>query len=120
VVRAVTRAGRLLLTGDVELLAQDDLLNARTDLTADVLKVPHHGSRYSAPEFLDAVGARIAVVSVGAANRYGHPSPTTLGFLARRGTQLARTDLDGDIAILHGPRAVVRRHTGPPSSKEKE
>lgn len=115
VIRAFTRAGRLLLTGDIELIAQADLLNAGADLRADVLKVPHHGSRYSAPDFLDAVGARIAVVSVGAGNRYGHPSPTTLGFLTRRGTQVARTDLDGDSAILPGPRAVLRGSPrGPP------
>jgi competence protein ComEC len=114
VIRAVTPAGRMLLTGDVELIAQADLLNARTDLSADVLKVPHHGSRYSVPDFLDAVGARIAMVSVGAGNRYGHPSPTTLGFLTRRGTQLTRTDTDGDSAIVPGPRAVIRGHPRAP------
>jgi competence protein ComEC len=118
VIRAVTPAGRLLLTGDIEIIAQADLLNARADLSADVLKVPHHGSRYSAPDFLDAVGARIAVVSVGAGNRYGHPSPMTLGFLTRRGTQLTRTDTDGDSAIVAtsaGPRAILRGDPrGPP------
>jgi competence protein ComEC len=121
VLRAATPAGRMLLTGDVELVAQADLLTERADLAADVLKVPHHGSRYSSGEFLDAVGARIAVVSVGAGNRYGHPSPTTLGFLTRRGTRIARTDTDGDCAIVRsdtGPRAILRGHPrGPPGGR---
>jgi competence protein ComEC len=111
VLRARTPAGRVLLTGDVELAAQADLLTAGVDLSAEILKVPHHGSRYSAPEFLDATGARIALVSVGAGNRYGHPSQLTLGFLTRRGTQVLRTDLAGDCAIVEsdaGPRAVTR------------
>jgi competence protein ComEC len=114
VLRAVTPAGRVLLTGDVELLAQADLLTARTDLAADVLKVPHHGSRYSVPDFLDATHAKIAIVSVGAGNRYGHPNPATLAHLARRGARLARTDTDGDTAITPGPRAIVRGHPRPP------
>jgi competence protein ComEC len=108
VLRAHTSVGRVLLTGDVELVAQADLLTAHTDLTADILKVPHHGSRYSAPEFLDATNARIALISVGAGNRYGHPSPTTLGFLTRQGVHVTRTDIGGDTAITPGPRITAR------------
>jgi len=118
VLRADTPAGRVLLTGDIELAAQADLLAARVDLRADVLKVPHHGSRYSADEFLDAVGARIAVVSVGSGNRYGHPNNRTLDHLTEHGTQVVRTDTDGDSAVVargDGPRAVVRgRPRAPP------
>lgn len=111
VLRASTPAGRVLLTGDVELAAQADLLSAGGDLTADVVKVPHHGSRYSVPAFLAAVHARVALVSVGAGNRYGHPSPLTLGELSRLGATVARTDRDGDIAVLPsdgGGPALVR------------
>lgn len=111
VLRAATPAGRVLLSGDVELSAQARLLNARTDLTAEVVKVPHHGSRYTSPELFAAIRARVAVVSVGAGNRYGHPSPVTLRALASTGTLVARTDLDGDTAILPGetgPRVVTR------------
>jgi competence protein ComEC len=118
VLRAATRSGRLLLTGDVELAAQADLLDARTDLTADILKVPHHGSRYIAPEFLDAVHPRVALISVGAGNRYGHPSPGTITQLSQKGAMVLRTDQDGDSAVT-GDRdsmAVVRRGEprGPP------
>ncbi|HWE91464.1 MAG TPA: ComEC/Rec2 family competence protein, partial [Pseudonocardiaceae bacterium] len=111
VLRATTTAGRVLLTGDVELQAQADLLNARLDLTADILKIPHHGSRYSSPSFLDAVHARVAVASVGAGNPYGHPSPLTLGRLSADGALVLRTDQDGDVAVLPGPNGpeVVRR-----------
>ncbi len=111
VLRAQTAAGRVLLTGDVELAAQADLLDARTDLTADILKIPHHGSRYSAPGFLDAVHARVAVASVGLGNPYGHPSPLTLNRLTADGALVLRTDHDGDVAILPGPSGpvVVRR-----------
>lgn len=111
VLRADTSAGAVLLTGDIELSAQADLLTARVNLSASVLKVPHHGSRYTTPDFLDATGARIAVVSVGAGNRYGHPSPATIGSLDRRGTLVLRTDTAGDSAIVPGdtgPRAVTR------------
>ena len=64
----------VLLTGDVEPPAQQVLLDSGADLHADVLKVPHHGSARQTPAFLDAVGARFAVASVGAGNPYGHPS----------------------------------------------
>lgn len=102
VLRATTTAGRLLLTGDVELDAQADLLANSTDLRADVLKVPHHGSRYSVEEFLAAVHPRVAIISVGAHNQYGHPSQHVIDALARPGTRVMRTDLSGDIAIVGG------------------
>lgn len=111
VLRAVTPAGRVLLSGDVELAAQARLLDERLDLSADVLKVPHHGSRYTSPELFAAVRPRIAVVSVGAMNRYGHPSPLTLRMLGRMGVLVVRTDTAGDTAIVPsetGPRAVTR------------
>jgi competence protein ComEC len=111
VLRAATPAGRVLLSGDVELAAQARLLDARVDLTADVIKVPHHGSRFTSPELFAAVRPRIALVSVGSRNRYGHPSPVTLRMLARLGTLVLRTDTGGDTAIVAtgtGPRAVTR------------
>jgi competence protein ComEC len=111
VLRATTPAGRVLLSGDVELDAQARLLDTRVDLSADVIKVPHHGSRYTTPELFAAVHARIALVSVGSRNRYGHPSQFTLRLLARMGTLVLRTDTGGDTAIVPtstGPRAVTR------------
>lgn len=111
VLAARTSVGRVLLTGDAELAEQGDLLAAGVDLHADVLKVPHHGSRFSAPEFLDRVGARVALVSVGQGNSYGHPNAGVLEHLAARGTMVERTDTDGDVAVAPGPDGplVVRR-----------
>ncbi|WP_189057494.1 ComEC/Rec2 family competence protein [Longimycelium tulufanense] len=111
VLRATTPAGRILLTGDVELAGQSALLSDNVDLTADVLKVPHHGSRSTLPTFLAAVRPRVALVSAGAGNRYGHPSPLVVDALTSAGTRVLRTDQDGDIAVVateHGP-AVARR-----------
>ncbi|WIV53108.1 ComEC/Rec2 family competence protein [Amycolatopsis nalaikhensis] len=118
VLRAETPAGRVLLTGDVELAAQADLLADVGDLRAEVLKVPHHGSRYSLPSFLGAVAPRVALVSVGAGNTYGHPSKSTMDALAALGALVARTDVDGDTAVVGDPSgpAVARRGEprGPP------
>ncbi|MGH3721190.1 MAG: DNA internalization-related competence protein ComEC/Rec2 [Pseudonocardiaceae bacterium] len=107
VVRASTPSGRMLLTGDVELDAQADLLATGTDLRADVLKVPHHGSRYDSDEFLAAVRPRVAIVSVGAHNSYGQPSQHVLDELTEAGSRVMRTDLNGDVAVLGGPRLQV-------------
>jgi competence protein ComEC len=111
VLKAVTLAGRVLLTGDVEFAAQGDLLAAGADLHAEVLKVPHHGSSFSLPGFFSAVAPRVAIISVGAGNRYGHPSKSTIDTLAADGALVARTDSGGDTAIIadaQGPE-VVRR-----------
>ncbi|HEY0449113.1 ComEC/Rec2 family competence protein, partial [Actinophytocola sp.] len=120
VMRAATPAGRILLSGDVELAAQAHLLSSRADLSAEVIKVPHHGSRYTTPELFAAIRPRIAVVSVGAGNRYGHPSPITLRALGRSGTLVVRTDTAGDAAIVpgdSGPRAITRGAArGPPTA----
>ena len=103
VLRAEVNGVRILLPGDAEIEAQQDLVAAGTDLRADVLKVPHHGSAYFDPDFLAAVHAQVAVVSVGANNDYGHPSPLLLGEMARLGVPLFRTDQDGDVAIVGTP-----------------
>ncbi|PKW14890.1 ComEC/Rec2 family competence protein [Saccharopolyspora spinosa] len=111
VLLATTPAGRVLLTGDVELPGQGRLMSSGADLRADVLKVPHHGSRYTTPLFLRAVRPRLAVISVGDGNTYGHPSPFVVDDLTRAGTKVLRTDQEGDIAILpgpQGPRYVAR------------
>jgi competence protein ComEC len=115
VLRAETTAGRVLLTGDVELAAQADLLADIGDLKAEVLKVPHHGSRYSLPSFLAAVAPRVALVSVGAGNTYGHPSKSTMDTLTALGARVTRTDVDGDTAVVTGT-AIARRGEprGPP------
>ncbi len=100
VLRATTPAGTILLPGDAELAEQADLLGSHADLHADVLKMPHHGSRYSVPAFLDAVAPRAVLVSVGAGNDYGHPNVALLARLAATGAAVRRTDESGDVAVV--------------------
>jgi competence protein ComEC len=93
---------RFLLTGDAEGPEEDWLLANEGDrLRADVLKVAHHGSRTSSTAaFLAAVRPRLALVSVGAGNTYGHPSTSVLAALgnaATGGAQVLRTDQLGTI-----------------------
>jgi len=120
VLRAHTTAGKVLLTGDIELAAQTDLLGSGVDLRADILKVPHHGSRYSSPEFLAAVRPRVALVSVGAGNRYRHPSHDVLAVLGEAGATVVRTDERGDVAVTGEAAAlavVTRGDPRPPPGK---
>lgn len=118
VIMAGTPLGRVLFTGDVELAAQSDLLAAGVDLRADVLKVPHHGSRYVLPRFFEEVRPRIAVISVGAGNSYGHPNQGVVDGLSRAGATVVRTDSDGDTALVaddEGTMLVRRDARGPPA-----
>ncbi|WBQ03186.1 ComEC/Rec2 family competence protein [Kribbella sp. CA-293567] len=90
---------RLLLTGDLEPESQRAILATGADLRADVLKVPHHGSSQQDPAFIAATQARLAVISAGLNNDYGHPAPRTLELLSRKGMKIARTDTSGSIAL---------------------
>ena len=96
----VEGVGSVLLAGDAEREAQADLLARwRELLRADVLVVPHHGSRTSDPAFLAAVGAHTAVISAGRDNRHGHPHPAIVAALEDAGMRLHRTDRDGTVRI---------------------
>ncbi len=102
---------RMLLAGDVEPVAQRALRRTGVDLRADVLKVPHHGSPHQDPAFIADAQARAALVSAGADNTYGHPSPDTLDLLREAGTAWWRTDLQGDLAVVvrDGDLSVLTR-----------
>jgi competence protein ComEC len=105
------RGVRLLLCGDIEPEGQAALARAFPGLRVDVLKVPHHGSRYQDLDLLASLGARLALVSVGADNDYGHPAPGTLAALAGTGARVLRTDVDGDLVVVErdGRLAAVTR-----------
>jgi competence protein ComEC len=101
---------RMLLTGDAEGAEEAWLVDhERNLLSADVLKVAHHGSSTSTtPPFLEAVQPRLALVSVGAGNSYGHPNAETLRAIAAVGAQVLRTDRVGSIvARTDGRRLFV-------------
>ncbi len=97
-----------LFTGDIEAAAQATLM-AETSVRADVLKVPHHGSKTSSPGFLRAVGASVAVISVGEDNQFGHPHAETLAAL--EGSMVLRTDVDGRVTIETDGAGIVVRIT---------
>ncbi|MGQ4374896.1 ComEC/Rec2 family competence protein [Streptomyces sp. SAS_267] len=105
---------RLLLLGDLEPPAQRALARspAAAELDAvDVLKVAHHGSAYQDPELLRRVAPRLALVSVGGDNPYGHPAPSTVAALRARGAVVLRTDEDGDLAVTGAGEGMgVARH----------
>jgi competence protein ComEC len=100
---ALVRYGlvRFLLVGDAERGEEDWLLDHSPDaLRADVLKVGHHGSSTSSSDaFLNAVQPELAIISVGAGNRYGHPSNDVLHALSRVGAEVLRTDEAGTVVV---------------------
>ena len=90
----------MLLTGDIERLAELSLVN-HAEIRADVILVPHHGSRTSStPEFVAAVAPRWAIVTAGYRNRFGHPNAEVLQRYAGAGTSIFRTDRDGAVHVL--------------------
>lgn len=110
VLQATVAGVTILLTGDAEVEEQQGLLGLIGRV--DVLKTAHHGSAFQAPELLDELAPRIALVSVGTGNSYGHPNPALLGRLARGGARVLRTDLEGDVAVVrtgNGGLGVVTR-----------
>jgi competence protein ComEC len=102
---------RVLLTGDVEPSAQAALARDLSGLRVDVLKVPHHGSRHQDLDWLTSLGARLALVSVGEDNDYGHPAPDLLAALSATGASVWRTDVSGDVVVVvrDGELGVVAR-----------
>lgn len=100
VLKAVYGDTSFLLTGDAEELSENEMTEKGFDLSADVLKVGHHGSNTSTSEsFLKKVGPEYAVISDGAGNDYGHPHKEILKRLDSAGAQIYRTDLLGTIVI---------------------
>jgi len=110
VVLLVQVAGlRLLLTGDVEPEGQQAIARMLPGLHVDVLKLPHHGSRYQDESWLLSLQPRVVLVSVGADNDYGQPAASSLQPLADGGAEVLRTDQHGDLAVVAdgGPPQVV-------------
>jgi len=116
VLRVQLERTRILLTGDVEREAESQL--ADRHLGADILKVAHHGSRSSStPAFLDSVCPRLAVISCGRHNLFGHPHAEVLEALAERRVRVLRTDRDRTIEVDLRARVSDTHHVlhSPPS-----
>lgn len=102
---------RMLMLGDLEPPAQQALLRSPAAALlrgVDVLKVAHHGSAYQDPGLIRAVAPRLALISCGADNPYGHPAPSTVAALRAGGAVVLRTDRDGALAVVAGPGGEVR------------
>ncbi|MFE6743275.1 ComEC/Rec2 family competence protein [Streptomyces tubercidicus] len=114
-VTLLVRTGGLtiLLLGDLEPPSQQGLLAAHPELGGvDVLKVAHHGSAYQDPPLMQRLAPRLALISCGADNPYGHPAPRTIAALRAQGARVLRTDTDGAIAILGTTAGLSATVTG--------
>lgn len=100
---------KVLFTGDIEIKGQEALLRENGDLTADLIKVPHHGSAGAFDEqFLKKVAPNNAVISVGP-NSYGHPTKTVLDGLANLGINIFRTDDKGTVEFVATDSGWVKK-----------
>jgi competence protein ComEC len=104
-----------LLSGDIEAEGE-----RRLRLRADVLKVPHHGSRTSSSEaFLAELRPRLALVSAGVGNVYGHPHPEVVARYRRVGVILLRTDREGAVSIASDGRSLWTRSAADPTERRR-
>jgi competence protein ComEC len=109
----LTFAGRaVLFPGDLEADGEGELVGRRAvgqSVAADVLKVPHHGSRTSSSdELIDAVHPALAVISLGWRNRFHFPAAEVLARYAERGATVLRTDRDGAVTVTIAPDGSLR------------
>ncbi|MDR1797665.1 MAG: ComEC/Rec2 family competence protein [Clostridiales Family XIII bacterium] len=100
IIRFEDGGASVLMTGDVGFEGEGALLGSGADARTDVLKVGHHGSKYSTSDaFLEATAPACAVIQVGKNNTYGHPTPETLAKLSGHGIMTYRNDLDGAVLV---------------------
>ncbi len=110
-----------LFTGDAEELSEREMLQSGVDLSADVLKLGHHGSAYSSCEdFLTAVNPSIGVISVGEDNDYGHPHTSILKAMIKHNINVYRTDQQGSIIITSDGNQLLVNHEAYDLSDFKE
>ncbi len=100
VIRIVHRGMAMLLTGDIEHETDDALVRWGPRLRSDILKAAHHGSRTSSTRaFLAGVDPKVATISCGVNNKFGHPAPEVVARYRKMGIQIWRTDHSGAIAM---------------------
>jgi competence protein ComEC len=103
----------ILIAGDIEKAGERDLLVSGADLVCDIFKVSHHGSALATSQaFLDRAQPRLAVISCGRDNPYGHPAPEVLDRLTSAGVAIARTDRDGAVTVRFDGRSFEWRTEG--------
>lgn len=101
----------ILFTGDIE-KSEINLLEKYKnggELEADIIKIAHHGSKTSSSkEFLEAVEPKIALIGVGANNKFGHPSNEVINRLEEINCKIYRTDEDGEVSIVVDKKGIIR------------
>ena len=104
----------MLLTGDIGKAVEHQVTGAMPPAPLRVVKVPHHGSLTSStPDFVRAAAPRVAIVSAGRSNHFGHPAPDVLERYRRAGAAIFRTDRDGAVTVDTDGRSLdVRSFTG--------
>jgi len=99
--RLIYKDKKFLFMGDLGQEGEADLLKYNFDLTSDIIKIGHHGSKYSTlPALLDQVKSQIAIIPVGKDNDFGHPHAATLDLLKDKNIVIKRTDELGDIKLI--------------------
>lgn len=107
VLRLIFGETSFLFTGDAEDKVEKDILNNKLNIQADVLKVGHHGSRYSTTdEFLNSVNPKYAIISVGTGNSYKHPEDIVLNKLKDNNIEIHRTDKEGTIIVTSNGKNI--------------
>jgi len=97
-------------SGDTEPPAQEEIAASGLVHHVDVVKVSHHGSAYQDLALIDLLHPKIAIISVGVGNPYGHPAPSTLAALTGRGIKVYRTDQDGAISVGSDLKISTQKH----------
>jgi len=109
-----------LFTGDAEREVEQELIVNKVDLSADLLKVGHHGSNSSTTfKFLKRVNPKYGVISVGKDNKYGHPTKYTLNKLSKADVEIYRTDQLGTIIAISDGEKITFNHKAPSISTTK-
>ncbi|KIL07003.1 beta-lactamase [Clostridium botulinum] len=108
-----------LFTGDAEALSEGEILAKQLDISADVLKLGHHGSHSSTSQaFLDKVNPKYAIVSCGKGNDYRHPHQETIDKLNKKGIEILRTDVSGTIISTSDGNDITFNTSGTSTNTE--
>jgi len=100
VIKVTNGSQSVLLTGDAEVDSEHEIISSGSELKADILQVPHHGSgSSSSSQFIKQISPQYAVISVGSDNSYGHPDNLVVNRLELMGIKTYRTDTDGTVVF---------------------
>ena len=108
VIKMTYGTNTFMFTGDAETLSEKEILALGYDLSADVLKLGHHGATTSSSQkFLDAVNPKYAIISCGKNNTYKHPTKTTMDKMVKMQIDVYRTDEQGTIELVSNGETIT-------------